>query len=199
MTTSNCSAETVRSATAAEEDRVYAVLAMAFVNDPASRWTWPDPHTYLTTFAAIAKAFGGGAFAAGTAHVVGDFAGAALWLPSGVHADEETMGALMFQTAPAAMHSELFAVVEQMGSYHPTEPHWYLPMIGIDPIQQGRGLGSELLRHALAACDRDGEPAYLESSNPKNVPLYQRHGFEVLGEIQVGASPTIYPMLRKAQ
>ena len=28
--------------------------------------------------------------------------------------------------------------------------------------------------------------AYLESSNPRNIPLYERHGFEALGEIQVG-------------
>ena len=39
-------------------------------------------------------------------------------------------------------------------------------------------------------------PAYLESSNPANVPLYQRHGFEVLGEIQVGSSPPVFPMYR---
>jgi ribosomal protein S18 acetylase RimI-like enzyme len=91
----------------------------------------------------------------------------------------------------------MFTVLEQMDKYHPHEPHWYLPMIGVDPIQQGRGFGSVLLQHALAVCDRDGMPAYLESSNPKNVPLYQRHGFEVTGTVQAGSSPTIFPMLRR--
>ena len=52
------------------------------------------------------------------------------------------------------------------------------------------------MRQALAACDRDGTAAYLESTNPENISLYQRHGFEVLGRIQVGASPPIFPMLR---
>lgn len=33
--------------------------------------------------------------------------------------------------------------------------------------------------------------AYLESSNPANVPLYEQHGFVVLGTIQVGSSPSI--------
>jgi hypothetical protein len=55
------------------------------------------------------------------------------------------------------------------------------------------------MEHALIACDRDHSPAYLESSNPKNVPLYERHGFELLGTIQVGASPPIFPMLRKSR
>jgi hypothetical protein len=42
-------------------------------------------------------------------------------------------------------------------------------------------------------------PAYLESSNPANVPLYERHGFRALGTIQAGSSPTIFPMLRAAR
>ena len=55
------------------------------------------------------------------------------------------------------------------------------------------------MEHALIACDRDHAPAYLESSNPKNIPLYERHGFIVLGTIQVGTSPPIVPMLRAAR
>jgi hypothetical protein len=39
-------------------------------------------------------------------------------------------------------------------------------------------------------------PAYLESTNPRNVSFYRRHGFEVLGTIQVGSSPPLIPMLR---
>ena len=88
-------------------------------------------------------------------------------------------------------------MLDEMDSYHIEEEHWYLPMIGVDPSQQGRGIGSALLQHALAPCDEQGLPAYLESSNPANVPLYQRHGFEVLGEIQIGSSPVVYPMLRR--
>jgi ribosomal protein S18 acetylase RimI-like enzyme len=84
-----------------------------------------------------------------------------------------------------------------MGRYHPSEPHWYLPMLGVDPSQQGKGFGSALLQHALIQCDRDTKLAYLESSNPKNIPIYERHGFELLGTIQVGTSPSIFPMLRR--
>jgi ribosomal protein S18 acetylase RimI-like enzyme len=84
-----------------------------------------------------------------------------------------------------------------MGTYHPSEPHWFLPFVGVDPLQQGKGFGSALLQHTLIQCDRDSKLAYLESSNPKNISLYERHGFEVLGTIQVGTSPSIFPMLRR--
>jgi ribosomal protein S18 acetylase RimI-like enzyme len=58
-------------------------------------------------------------------------------------------------------------------------------------------LGAAMMRHALVQCDRDKKSAFLESSNRQNVSLYERHGFEVLGKIQVGTSPTLFPMLRK--
>jgi GNAT superfamily N-acetyltransferase len=67
----------------------------------------------------------------------------------------------------------------------------------VDPVHQGRGHGAALLRYALERCDREGLPAYLESSNSRNVPLYERHGFEPMGSIQAGSSPTVIPMLRR--
>ncbi len=53
------------------------------------------------------------------------------------------------------------------------------------------------MQHALIPCDRDHTLAYLESTNQKNIPLYERHGFELLGTIQVGRSAPLFPMLRK--
>jgi ribosomal protein S18 acetylase RimI-like enzyme len=90
-------------------------------------------------------------------------------------------------------------IFEQMEKFHPAEPHWYLPMIGVDPARQGGGVGSALMAEALKVIDRNGAMAYLESSNPRNISLYKRHGFEVIGEIQSGSSPIVRPMLRKAR
>ncbi|SBV34927.1 Putative acetyltransferase (fragment) [uncultured Sphingopyxis sp.] len=49
---------------------------------------------------------------------------------------------------------------------------------------------------AIAVIDADGRPAYLESSNPRNIPLYRRFGFESIGEIRTRTSPVLTPMLR---
>jgi len=35
------------------------------------------------------------------------------------------------------------------------------------------------MRHALARCDEESALAYLASSNPRNISLYERHGFEM--------------------
>ena len=190
---------TVAAITPPEVDQAVAAICLAFSSDPAARWTYPDPHVYVSYFPKVVRAFGGKAFEHGTGHQVSRFRGAALWLPPGVHADEEALGAIMQESLPADRLEEFTGVFERMSTYHPPEPHWYLPMIGVDPVHQGRGYGSALLRHALLQCDKDHVAAYLESSNPANIPLYERHGFVALGTIQVGSSPPIVPMLRAAR
>ena len=53
------------------------------------------------------------------------------------------------------------------------------------------------MRSRLDRCDAEHAPAYLESSNPDNVPYYQRFGFEVTGEITLpNGGPTLIPMWR---
>ena len=189
----------IKTAGASDEVSIAAVLALAFSTDPGARWAWPDPQQLLTHFPSFVQAFAGAAFATGSAYYVEGYTGAALWLPPDVRPDDEALNALLQRSTSEQTLRDLSAVFDQMSSYHPSEPHWYLPLIGVDPFQQGSGLGSALMRHALARCDVEGKPAFLESSNPKNVSLYERHGFEVLGRIQVGASPTLFPMLRKAR
>ena len=172
-----------------------AAIVAAFAADPAARWMYPDAG-YDAYFPDFVKAFGGRAVACGTAHMSGDVAGAALWLPPGIHPDDEGVESLIRRSTPPHAHQALFAMFEQMGSYHPAVPHWHLPLIGVHPACQRMGYGAALLRHAVAAIDWQGLPAYLESSNPENIPLYERHGFRALGVIQVADSPPITPMLR---
>jgi ribosomal protein S18 acetylase RimI-like enzyme len=187
----------VQTAGVSDQSRLGAAIILAFSMDPAARWTYPAPDNYLKHFPDLVRIFGRRAFECGTAHFIGDVQAAALWLPPGAQPEEEALMAHFQRTVPEQDQDTLVAVFEQMGQYHPDEPHWYLPLIGVDPAQQGKGYGSALLMHALRRCDEDGTPAYLESSNPKNIPLYQRHGFEVLGTIPVGSSPPITPMLRR--
>jgi len=187
----------IKTATAAEEAAVIDVLVLAFSTDPAVRWLFPDPNQFLSHFPSFVRAFGGKAFAEGSSYYADGFAGAALWLPPGVYPDDDVLFPLLRRTLAEREQADAFAVFEQMGSFHPSEPHWYLPLIGVDPTRQRKGHGTALMRHALIPCDRDQIPAYLESSNPDNIPLYQQLGFELLGTIQAGASPQLFPMLRQ--
>ncbi len=185
----------------ADVDETSAVdtIVLAFGADPAARWTWPDASQFLTHMPSLVRALGGNAFVHGGAYCTDGCTGAALWLPPGIPPNEQGLTALVGTTVAPAIQADLFGVFEQMATFHPSEPHWYLPFIGVDPAQQGKGLGDALMTYALERCDRDHVPAYLESSNPRNISLYQRHGFRAVGSIQVGTSPQIVPMLRAAR
>jgi len=175
---------------------VVHTIVLAFAADPVVRWFWPEAHQYLESMPAFTVAFAGGGFKDGSAYTTDAYRGAALWLPPDVHPDDNAVGDIVEQTVARPIRSDLQTLMDKMAAFHPDGPHWYLPMIGVDPAYQNTGLGAALLRHALERCDREGLPAYLESTNPRNISLYLRHGFVAVGEIQSGSSPTMVPMLR---
>jgi ribosomal protein S18 acetylase RimI-like enzyme len=181
-------------------ERAVAVstIVAAFAADPVERWLWPEEDLYERCFPDFVLAFGGQAFEHESAWgLVGDGA-VALWLAPGVESDEEAVVGVLGETVPQEKHDDLFATLEQMAAAHPADPHWYLPWLAVAPTLQGRGLGGQLLEHGLAIVDEDRLPAFLETPNPRTVPLYERHGFEVMATSQAGDCPPMTSMLRAA-
>ena len=137
------------------------------------------------------------AYEGGTAYAIERCSAVALWLAPGTDSDGEAMQQLMFDGSDPQIRTDLNGVFEQMDAFHPSFEHWYLPLVGVDPIAQGRGLGTALMQHVLADLDRAGLTAYLEATSPRNRALYERHGFEEIGVIQHGESPPMWPMVRQ--
>lgn len=80
--------------------------------------------------------------------------------------------------APAAEAAE-----RALEPYRPTRPVWFLATVGVDPDDQGRGLGAAVLRPGIEAAERSGHPAFLETSSERNVKFYERLGFEITAEV----------------
>ena len=87
--------------------------------------------------------------------------------------------------------------LERLHKQNAPARHWYLQFLGVDPTNQGQGIGSALIQPMLARADAEGVACYLETFNARTVPLYQRHGFEVMveGEPPKGA-PHFWTMMR---
>ena len=187
----------VRSADTSLQASAISTIVLGFAADPMTRWVWPDSSEYLRMMPRFVKAFGGRAFEHGTADITAGARAAALWLPPGVEPDDAEMDAVMEGAIRPEIAEDIGAVLQGMAEHHPREPHWYLPLIAADPNWIGQGLGALLMKHALRRCDEQGVAAYLESSNPRNISFYQRHGFEIIGRIQSGSSPMMTPMLRR--
>jgi ribosomal protein S18 acetylase RimI-like enzyme len=182
---------------ASEVDRTIAKLVLAFGTDPVARWMYDDPHDYLLHIPRLFRALGKSSFEAGAAQRTSDGYGVALWLPPGVRGDDGPLEAVLARSIAGGKLVDVGSVFEMTEQYRPTEPHWYLSLIGVEVLHRNEGCGATLLQHGLRQCDREHRPAYLWSSNPMNTSLYRRHGFEIMDTIQVGSSPSIFPMLRQ--
>jgi GNAT superfamily N-acetyltransferase len=177
-----------------------SALAAAFYGDPVFEWLYPVDSARREVMQPFFEIFADAIAPHGVSQLAGDGAGAALWVPPGEQlVDEEDAGAF-FDAVNALSPADverLAACFELMEAAHPSDTCWYLNFIGVVPEEQGTGVGSALLRASLARCDRDGIAAYLEATSPDNRRLYERFGFEVIGEIVLPDGPTMFPMWRE--
>ena len=177
------------------------ILADAFSDDPCMNWVIPHTGLYPAFFKLMARRL---YLKHKLVFLDRDRRAAAMWLPPGVVHRVPIGPTKVWLLLRLLMVSGKGVVkrVEQaqavMARHHPGEPHYYLQSIGVRQDSQGLGLGSALLKHTTALCDRNQMPAYLESSSPRNVPLYERHGFEVTAEKPIGdGGPPLFFMWRE--
>ncbi len=189
----------IRKITPDERDQYNSTIALTFITDPIARFCYPDPAHYMNAMPKFSQGHGGSSIDHNTALVIGDFAGACSWIPPGHHINEEEMGATLEATVSPERIDRIWYFLEEFGKYEPEEPHWYLPMIGVDPRYTGQGLGTKMLEYSLDIIDKNSEVAFLGSSNPRNIPVYERCGFEVMGKIEITPEGIATPMIRPAQ
>lgn len=190
----------IKSADEATKDHVLRSIAIGFAADPIARWNWPQASIYYEAMPRFAYGFGGESFGAGTAFYAGNYDCVSMWLPPGKNPNPDLIGPVFAETAPPEIGEDLEDFFGQLMAARPmNREHWYLTMICTDPAKRNQKLGEAIMRHVLDICDRDGVLAYLESSNPLNMPFYERLGFEVCGRVQAGSSPVFTPMKREPQ
>jgi ribosomal protein S18 acetylase RimI-like enzyme len=184
---------------ASDRRRAIETIVMAFGADPVIRWFYSEPWRYLTHYGDFVETFGGQAFGEGSAWTLGNFDATAIWLSPASKLDDDAIVKHLESTVAPENIGDLLEVLGQMDAGHPPMPHWYLAWLGVDAAMQGRGFGDELMAQCLQVIDTDNAPAYLDNTNPANVPFYERHGFRVVGESQAGACPPLIGMLRDAR
>jgi ribosomal protein S18 acetylase RimI-like enzyme len=94
-----------------------------------------------------------------------------------------------------------FAVADEFkASLLGSEPHFYLDTLGVHADRARRGIGPRLLFESLRDLRREAaQPCFLLTHLPSNVLLYQRLGFEVIGECPVRKTPiTFWGMRQRA-
>jgi ribosomal protein S18 acetylase RimI-like enzyme len=186
----------------ADLDPIAAMMARALLGSPTWIWAFPDPQRRFLALRTIWRLDLGSGLPHGWVWKVAGGAAASLWYPPGTIGSDPTEAerferALDESLAPAEAQL-MREVFERFEANHPGEPHYYLSLLATDPDHAGRRLGTALLADNLARIDAAGAAAFLETTNPANLPLYQRFGFRLCGEFGLPAGgPTVSQMWRE--
>lgn len=207
MTQETAFPRAVRAARRDEAALLGAVLADAFAEDPVFGWLIPPgapgrEARLRTFFTSMSRSY---LRRGKPCYLAGDGSAAALWSPPGSWAlpvSEIVREAVPSGTAFRGRLVRALRTQLQVERLHAgqSSPHWYLGYLGTHRDWQGQGLGTRMLREVLTDADARGVPAYLESSNERNLTLYERNGFRVVGEHRaLGHGPSIWRMWRDPQ
>ncbi len=180
-----------------DKEQVKSVLKLGFSNDDLLRWVFPSANSFLKSFDLWMEEFSKESFKNNIVFSEKNFHGTSLWHPPGFEFDDTVLHST-FESIPDNRLEDALKFFEEFSEYHPKDA-WYLAFIAVDPSKQGSGIGSFILKEALRMIDEKKERAYLEASSERNMSLYERHGFECIGKIQINDSPPAFPMIREGK
>ncbi|GIH06379.1 N-acetyltransferase [Rhizocola hellebori] len=183
----------IRQATKADVPALAVTLAEAFADDPVWNWLLPAAERKRRLFAVLLRY----AVPKGHVYTVDSLEAVTIWSPPGgwkLPTSAMVRQALPMLYAAGSGLPRLLGRLGEIEKLHELVPpeHWYLDFIGTSNKARGQGLGSALLEDGL----KHGLPVYLESSNPRNLSFYQRHGFQVTGEPVMKAGPPQWTLWR---
>jgi GNAT superfamily N-acetyltransferase len=190
-----------RLASPRDSDEVVSILVGAFHDDPTWSWAFPDPALRAEQHKRLWRLFVDGAMRFPWVWLTKGNTATSVWIPpqETEFSDEQEAAlepAIVEMLGPKA--SRVLHALEMFDQAHPRGvPHYFLSLLATVPEHRGHGYGLRLLTENLRQIDEAGMPSYLEASNPANVPLYMRHGFEVLDSFTVPeGGPEVFTMWR---
>jgi GNAT superfamily N-acetyltransferase len=186
----------ITQATPDRHEALASVLGRAFVVEPMMRWPLGEGEEIEERLVRAFDLFMEGPIRLGMVWEAGAGTGALILIPAGqmnaVEDGNQAMRSVYGRADGARRFDRLWDWVE---SKHPEEPLALLDSVAVEPAAQGRGVGSALIRYGLDQARAAGHGALLETGNPRNVPLYQRHGFRVVDDADTpGGGPHIWFM-----
>lgn len=183
-----------------------AVMGRAFFNDPFVKYLAPDDarrQRLAPEFLGIVVKY---CFMHGEVWTFPSVDAVACWLTPGktsptlfgVFQSGMLTMPLKFGWSGFQRFNEAVSYLDNLHKQFANQPHWYLWGLGVEPSQQGKGLGRSVLQLVFSKADETGQFCYLETQNESNLSFYQKLGFEVATHgVVPKSSLQVWTMVRK--
>lgn len=182
----------IRLATVLDLDHAADTLAAAFDDYAWTKYVIPE-QGYRERLRALQRLYLTHALTHGVVVVTADISGVAALLPQSA---PEPGPAMIGQVV--SLHGERIGRLDSGLAHTPTADAWALETLGVAPFAQGLGIGSTLIVAAVREVQtRGGKLIRLETSDERNIQLYQRHGFEITAQVTEINGPSIWAMQRQ--
>ncbi|NJP35817.1 GNAT family N-acetyltransferase [Micromonospora thermarum] len=188
----------IRRATPSDIDRLSTLMADAFLIAPVGDWLIPGLATRRKVYIDYFDIFIRHGLRHGMVEVNDNLTGAAIWFPQN-HTTPEPDDYDTQLAAACGPWTDRFKLLDDtLAQQHPAGVlHHYLAFLAVAPNAQSRGIGSALLERHHRWLDRNGIPAFLEASEPRNRDLYLRHGYQANKPFHLPQDgPPLWPMWR---
>ena len=170
----------------------------AFYDDPSVRWYHSEsPDTFALEHHLYVQLCAEAALDHGGIHLTHNNDGAAIWYPPGGGVSDENYEAFKYTMQHPDKMDRLSDLAEACDKFRPTELHWTLELLGVDPNAQNGGIGSSLMAFGLKNANHSEMPVFLASSNRMNLAFYERLGFAIVAEVKLAGLPTMFPMIQR--
>jgi GNAT superfamily N-acetyltransferase len=198
---SQMSLDTLRKVSADDIPKLCEVLARAFANDSIARYVLPDDDSRERRLRRLYRVYFSVFLRHGSCYTDAGLKGAALWLPPGRYPLSLAQHMRVLPALAFAVAMDISRALRVLNHLDETCPRqgmfWYLGVLGVEPIRQRHGLGSNLIRPILSCCDDQGLGAYLETGTESNLPFYSKHGFTVMRESRIKNGPRLWHLWRE--
>ena len=165
------------------------VLARAFQQDPLSRYVIPDDDERTRVLPLYFRTIIRSGLLIGKVWTTPRIEGVAVWWSVYSNLTGEKMREAGFGQNTSLMGDEALQRLRRVSSHEwqvhertIQADHWYLLQLGVEPSLQGRGIGGALIAPMLKRADGENVACFVETEQPRNVPFYRRHGFELTVE-----------------
>jgi GNAT superfamily N-acetyltransferase len=185
-----------------------AMMARAFHDDPGSVYFFPDVSQRRNKLPYVFRLLIRYGLLYGEVYATSpNLEGVVVWLPSQksyrtLWRNIRSGGLSLFfrvDWGAAAREYALGEYFESMRQRCAPAAYWYLLLLGVDPVYQGKGYASILLRAMLGRAAQEHLPCYLETLTEMDVSIYRHFGFEVVEEgVFPGTEVTVRAMLRES-